>query len=293
MTSCGFTLIELLVVISIVALLVAVLIPAMSRARKQAKAVVCRVTLRQWATTLSTYATDYQGRFPREEYSAIWMLTARDLNLPPGNTDSFSPDANKVSDLYPIRAKGRLCSAAVRPTDGSAGVGASYIYGGVTWRFNFLFGTTFQAWTLTEPGPPLSVSYGLNRWLFDVQPIAATMFSAPGPSFTNIDSFRQPGRIPVLLDARGPYGLPKSDSLAPPETEDAFPAQSRMNPFCIARHQGSVNCLFLDWSVRKVEIKELWTLKWHKDFDTANAWTHAGGMATEDWPAWMRGLKEY
>jgi prepilin-type processing-associated H-X9-DG protein len=62
---------------------------------------------------------------------------------------------------------------------------------------------------------------------------------------------------------------------------------------CINRHNGYVNGLFLDWSVRRVGLKELWTLKWHMQFDTANAWTKAGGVQPEDWPAWMRGFKDY
>ncbi len=43
----GFTLIELLVVISIVVLLMALMLPALSRARKQARGVVCQGRLRQ------------------------------------------------------------------------------------------------------------------------------------------------------------------------------------------------------------------------------------------------------
>lgn len=54
-----------------------------------------------------------------------------------------------------------------------------------------------------------------------------------------------------------------------------------------------MNGLFLDWSVRKVGLKELWTLKWYKEFDTANEWTRAGGVQPEDWPEWMRGFKDY
>ena len=43
----GFTLIELLVVIAALVLLMAILVPALSRARKQAKAAVCQARLRQ------------------------------------------------------------------------------------------------------------------------------------------------------------------------------------------------------------------------------------------------------
>jgi len=62
---------------------------------------------------------------------------------------------------------------------------------------------------------------------------------------------------------------------------------------CFNRHDAGINCLFMDWSVRKVGLKELWTLKWNMQFDTANPWTKAGGVQPEDWPEWMRGFKDY
>jgi hypothetical protein len=49
----------------------------------------------------------------------------------------------------------------------------------------------------------------------------------------------------------------------------------------------------MDWSARKVGLKELWTLKWHRQFNTANRWTKAGGVKPEDWPPWMRRFKDY
>jgi prepilin-type processing-associated H-X9-DG protein len=62
---------------------------------------------------------------------------------------------------------------------------------------------------------------------------------------------------------------------------------------CIDRHSGGVNVLLMDWSVRKAGIKELWTFKWSRKFDTAGKWTRAGGVRPEDWPKWMRGFKDY
>jgi hypothetical protein len=51
--------------------------------------------------------------------------------------------------------------------------------------------------------------------------------------------------------------------------------------------------LFLDWSVRKVGLKELWTLRWSPGFNTAGPWTKAGGVRPDDWPEWIRGFKDY
>jgi prepilin-type N-terminal cleavage/methylation domain-containing protein len=61
----GFTLVELLVVISVVALLMALLLPALSRARKQARAVVCQSNLKQWGVVLNLYAQSNEGRLTR------------------------------------------------------------------------------------------------------------------------------------------------------------------------------------------------------------------------------------
>jgi hypothetical protein len=68
---------------------------------------------------------------------------------------------------------------------------------------------------------------------------------------------------------------------------------SSMHHFCINRHYGFINGLFMDWSVRKVGLKELWTLKWDPEFDTAGPWTRAGGVQPQDWPRWMRRFKDY
>jgi prepilin-type processing-associated H-X9-DG protein len=66
-----------------------------------------------------------------------------------------------------------------------------------------------------------------------------------------------------------------------------------MGTCCLNRHDGYVNGLFLDWSVRRIGLKELWTLKWHRDFNTAGPWTTAGGVQPTDWPEWMQGFKDY
>ena len=57
----AFTLIELLVVISIIALLMALLMPAMSKAKEQARRVLCGTNQRQIAMASVMYAQTYNG----------------------------------------------------------------------------------------------------------------------------------------------------------------------------------------------------------------------------------------
>jgi prepilin-type processing-associated H-X9-DG protein len=52
--------------------------------------------------------------------------------------------------------------------------------------------------------------------------------------------------------------------------------------FFIPRHGRAVDALFCDWSVRKVGLKELWTLDWNRNFFKYD------GPTEDDWPDWMK-----
>lgn len=60
----GFTLIELLVVISIIAILISLLMPALKKAKRNTKLIMCSSNLRQIGIGLGAYVTNYNGRFP-------------------------------------------------------------------------------------------------------------------------------------------------------------------------------------------------------------------------------------
>jgi len=272
----GFTLIELLVVIAIVALLMAILLPALQRVRKQARAVVCQANLKQWGTILTLYTEDNQGLLPSNIGGALWLLRGPFLS---------EDDPNKPSVYQDINAKGiACCPMAVRSRDPAPGFsrleGSSYMILNKP-------GSTFEAWEIIIPLPPFRGSYGFNDWLFNhrFDTSAPLRYRSRRPGL-EIYPLRCMAKIPVFLDSTVPI-LPFMEHVAPRSNE------SEASGFCINRHNGHINGLFLDWSVRKIGLKELWTLKWNMQFDTANKWTKAGGVQSDDWPEWMRKFKDY
>ena len=86
---------------------------------------------------------------------------------------------------------------------------------------------------------------------------------------------RNANNVPMFLDALR-FDLWPS-AFTPPATNE-FEAWTNatgdMQRRCINRHKGSVGCAFADGTVRKVGLKELYTLKWSKSFDTTGPYTH-------------------
>src|SRR5438874_51074 len=60
----AFTLIQLLVVVGIITVLIGLLLPALGRARRQARAVVCLSNLRELGIVFHTYVNQNKGRAP-------------------------------------------------------------------------------------------------------------------------------------------------------------------------------------------------------------------------------------
>ncbi len=70
----GFTLVELLVVIAIIGILLAVLVPALGKAKKQVRAVVCRSNLHQIGMAVALYADAYENYIPRGNPVNPWFM---------------------------------------------------------------------------------------------------------------------------------------------------------------------------------------------------------------------------
>lgn len=259
----GFTLIELLVVIAILTLLMAILLPALQRVRKQARAVTCQSNLRQWGVVFSMYMEDNDGKFP--QIHPVFMDAGHTW---PYIYRPYYSDSNDLL-LCPAATRSELRPDQVFPTD---------IFGQV--------GSKSTAWKIVTRRPEVVFegSYGMNtqHWFYTGLPNA-------GAAFNN---------IPVLLDCAH-YGAEPFPFDRPPEYDGAIRPSliGGMDYFCINRHDAKINGLFLDWSVRKVGLKELWTLHWEPHLPQViiahSPWTTTGGVQPEDWPEWMRNFKDY
>ena len=58
-----------------------------------------------------------------------------------------------------------------------------------------------------------------------------------------------------------------------------------MGHFFVIRHGPYINMLFMDYTVRKVNLKDVWGLNWNRLTDTEDA-----PIFPDDFPDWLRKL---
>jgi prepilin-type N-terminal cleavage/methylation domain-containing protein/prepilin-type processing-associated H-X9-DG protein len=272
----AFTLIELLVVISIIALLLGILMPSLHKARNQARTVVCQSNLKQWGTIFALYTDDNHGYFILSPQ--VYNLSVFEKYINKGiKKILYCPNAVRISEY-------------LFPDNLAIGMEDYYkVYGGETTISSdcLYLGSSDIAWKVSTISKTYSSSYGLSCTFGSTSWVSRAQGYKEGGIGRYIYSMKKPSDIPVMLDSASYWSIFLSELKRPPATEE------EETSCCINRHDGGVNCLFLDWSVRKVGLKELWTLKWHPEFNTNGPWTKAGGVKPEDWPEWMRGFKDY
>ncbi len=275
----GFTLIELLVVIAIIALLMGILMPALARVKKQARSVTCQALLKQWGTIWSMYCDDNDGRFCKAGnlgwLRGTWVISLR--------------------SQYRTRSKILLCPSAAkrRPSDTSGNLA----WGDSTHTYIMGSGGVFNAQE--------EASYGGSNWIYDAEGTGAIQ-GRPIPWNWKTKDVSNATNVPVFADTMWRGGGPcyrTSDSgafnpsfnrIVPPQFDGQWIGYSNeMMHFAMKRHQTGTNVLFLDWSVRPVGLKELWTLKWHRKYPINGPLTKAGGAQPSSWPEWMRNFKDY
>jgi len=255
----AFTLIELLVVIAIIAVLMSILIPSLNKAKVQVKAILCRSNLHQWGLVMQLYTSDNRELFPADMGNAKYAALGR-----PELKEYFKID------------KMLLCPMATKTYEDGAE-------------------NPFGAWRGDDADDPLGnlpCSYGINSWIV----------SKPCASGTTEDRIwrtpnaKEAANAPMILDCAGYENACPWEVDLPPAYDGEFirgTNDDEMKYLCLNRHDEYTNAVFLDFSARRVGLKQLWTLKWNRKYNTCGPWTICGGVTPDAWPEWMRHMKDY
>ncbi len=280
-TQKAFTLIELLVVISIIALLMAILLPSLKLVKEQAQTIMCLSNLRQVGTFFFLYTSDHGGSFmpgvSERTTEGEWTRSLRGYapglnsrNHYNGNYDVFCcPKADKKPYIEP---------------------GQEFVVGDkeTMWLFNPDDSVT-PWWRAGD-----YASFGMNLWVSN--PDSSRQYNYQNYWKTRKNwryaTVEGASQIPLMAGCIWPISGPKRLE-EPPVYEDHW-SNNHTCWFCLNRHRGHVGGVFMDFSARKIGLKEIWELKWHR-------WWYSNGSEDGtpdytvpfDWPEWMKNFKDY
>jgi prepilin-type N-terminal cleavage/methylation domain-containing protein/prepilin-type processing-associated H-X9-DG protein len=268
----GFTLVELLVVIAIIALLMGLLLPGLAAARRQAKNVKDMANLKQWVVMLTMFAQDNNSKLMTGWNGGQMWMTAL-MKYYKGSEDiALCPMASTVF------------RSAFPPT---------YYFG------NNGVDQTFMAWgKFGVNGYPLETayggktgmygSYGINGWahdpLDDGLPTTYPIAAANRSKYWRTVDVKSAAKVPLFGDCMYDGSEPENGDSAN-IIKGAELANSDTSIWCLDRHNGGINMSFMDGSVRKVGLRELWKLQWHRSYNTL--------ITPTDWSAWLKTYPEF
>jgi hypothetical protein len=270
-----FTKKDIIVVLVCIIFLLANIAAIGEGGRMRAKEAVCLSNLYKWGQIFQAYTADNDGFFHSREI---------------GTSAGYRKMWQYVYKPYYDDKMMRFCPTAVNPQSNSGTFGV----------WNYGVGSFYPLPDFPMPGEReydprtgtirdgfYAGSYGFNRYVENMK--GGSM--GADPAYWRRADIKNGAKVPVLMDCMFMYYW--ASSTAAPPAYDGDWTTPEMHWICVNRHTGYINAVFLDFSARKVGLKELWTLKHSRTFDTCGPWTQCGGVQPNDWPEWMRDFKDY
>ena len=254
---------DLVVVLACIVFLLANLAAIGPRGRRHAKQMLCLSNLHKWGIIFQQFAADNDGYFMRGWWYGDYPVETTDYWM-----EALRP-------YYGNNHKLRCCPETTIPSTEASGSP----WGG--WGTFVAWGVFGYEWGPVVPGD--YGSYGMNGWICN----PPQQDSHEHPTLWNWRNANVAGaeNVPLFTDNQWIDAWPEHND-DPPEYEgQPWGWGSQMGRFCVNRHSGFVNSAFLDFSARKVGLKELWKLKWHRNFDV--------NYPPPDWPPWMQDFQDY
>ena len=232
-----------------------ILIPALNRAKKQARTVICLNNLHQWGIVWKLFTDEHGGYF---DLGKDW--------------DWVEP----LYDYYKNEAL-LLCPEAKK----TALEGGTSPF--VAWEFNY-----------EEMGRTFRGSYGLNCWVTKDES-ASSSDAFNGTLRWKTTSAQGAQYAPLMTDCLLDASLPHHCDEPPSYDGEAWPGdqgndKEEIRRFCMNRHDGYVCGVFIDGHIRKICLKELWELRWDKNWFRVGAYDATPDFNPPVWPDWMKVL---